>query len=209
MVGILQATTSDKKRRRLAFPPILFLGILFGFYTLIATFPSGQGFKRSSIAIAPILVVIAVEAINRSIPSRSVVFMFLVFIFSLFVFRSLESARSTIQSNNRIGEQLAPLREIVAKDARIQEYGDNIVIMTRNPWEVYYSTKYRAIQIPNEDLEVIVQVARRFGANYLLLPAPREALEALYAGESFDDRFRFVAEIPNSDLKLFRINAKD
>ena len=104
-----------------------------------------------------------------------------------------------------MGERLTALKEILTNDARKQGYRDNIVIMTRDPWEVYHSTRYKAIQIPNESLEIIYQVARKFGANYLLLPAPREALEPIYWGESPDDRFQLVAEIPNSRLKLFRI----
>ncbi len=86
--------------------------------------------------------------------------------------------------------------------------------MTRNPWEVHYSTGHKAIQIPNEDMDTIYQVAERYGANYLLLrlpggdqpPSSRKALESLYYGEQLDERFEFISDIPESTIKIFRIN---
>jgi hypothetical protein len=52
--------------------------------------------------------------------------------------------------------------------------------MTPVPWELNWSPGFRAIQIPSDDLPTIVDVARRYRANYLLLLAPRLALDALY-----------------------------
>jgi len=186
-------------------PPILFLGIIFAFYTFIATFPSSAGgFRRSSMAVIPFLVVIAVDIINRTILSKTAVALSIFAVVALFSYQSISSTKSIIDSNVYLGKQLATLKEIVTNDAREQKH-EEIVIMTRNPWEVYYSTRYKAIQIPNENLEIIYQVAQKYRANYLLLPAPREALKSLYVGEMSDDRFQFVASIPNSDMKLFRI----
>jgi len=209
LVGALDFIASSEKRRRWAMylPPILFLGILFAFYTFVATFPSSAGgFMRSSMAVIPFLVVIAVDTINRTILSKTAVALSIFAVVALFSYQSISSTKSIIYSNVYLGEQLATLKEIVTNDARDRKQKhEEIVIMTRNPWEVYYSTRYKAIQIPNENLEIIYQVAQKYRANYLLLPAPREALKSLYVGEMSDDRFQFVASIPNSDMKLFRI----
>jgi hypothetical protein len=75
--------------------------------------------------------------------------------------------------------------------------------MTRNPWEVYYSTRCKAVQIPNDDLNTIFQVANKYRANYLLLPAKRKALAGLYSGEQSDERFVLVAVIPESSMKIY------
>jgi 4-amino-4-deoxy-L-arabinose transferase-like glycosyltransferase len=207
IVGILNMGLSPIKRgtREFHLPLFLFLGILFTFYTLIATFP-GQlgGFQRSSMSVVPFLIVIAINAIDRNIPSRTIVLLSIIVIGFLFFYQSILAARAVIEFNTRMGEDLAMLKPVLASDA--QEQGqEDIVIMTRDPWEVYHSTRYKAIQIPNESLDTIYQVAQEFGANYLLLAAEREALVDLDEGQVPDDRFQFAAEIPGSDLKLFRI----
>jgi hypothetical protein len=48
-------------------------------------------------------------------------------------------------------------------------------------------------------------VARRFGATHLLLPAPRPALARYDADELTDERFRFVASMPSSSYRLYRV----
>lgn len=88
---------------------------------------------------------------------------------------------------------------------RIREDKEDIVIMTRNPWEVYHSTRYRAIQIPNEDLHTIYEVAQKLGVSDLLLAAPRKALGHVHQGIGVDTKFPYLAQISDSDMKLFRI----
>jgi 4-amino-4-deoxy-L-arabinose transferase-like glycosyltransferase len=208
VVGVFNLVAYSGRRQRWKgyyLLPLLFLGILFVFYTLIAPFPGEKGgFVRSSMAITPFLVVIAVDATNRTFSSKAAVGLSVLLVAALFSYQSISSTKSTINSNTYRDEQFATLKKIVADDARKQGYGE-IVIMTRIPWEVYYSTRYKAIQIPNENLEIIYKVAQKYGANYLLLPAPREVLEPLYVGKVHDDRFQSVSNIPNSNKKLFRI----
>jgi len=205
LVGALGLVRSRREgpRLRASLPPLLFLGILFLFYTLVATVPSSQGgFLRSSLAAVPFLIVIAVDAFHRAIPSRTAVGLGLLVILSMFLYESVTKTRALIDSNTRLGQELSALEEVVTSDARAQGY-DEVVIMTRNPWEVSYSTGYKAVQIPNESLETIYRVAQEYGAIYLLPSAKREALRSL--GTTADRRFEFVADIPASSLKLFRI----
>jgi hypothetical protein len=61
--------------------------------------------------------------------------------------------------------------------------------------------------IPNNDLETILQVAAHYGAEYLLLPAPRKALEDIYMGTTPDPRITFLADIPGTDWKLYRLES--
>jgi len=154
-------------------------------------------------ALTPFLVVIAVDLMNRMIASKAVVCASILIVLTLFVYHDISDTKQLIDTTTRLGAQMTRLNKIVAEDANHQGVKD-VVIMTRDPWEVYHSTRYKAIQIPNEGLEVIVTVAQKYGANYLLLPAPREALTPLYEGKTNDDRLLFVASVPDSELKLFR-----
>lgn len=206
IVGLVGLIVSRDKRQQwmLYFPPLLFFMGLLSFYILIVTTIGGGGaFLRSSMALTPFLVVIAVDMMNRMIPSRAVICSSILLVLTLFVYHDISDTKQLIEKTAHMSEELTKLKEIVAEDANDQGYKE-VVIMTRDPWEVYHSTRYKAIQIPNDDMEVIYQVAQKYGANYLLLPAPREALTSIYEGKSADKRLLWVADVKDSDLKLFR-----
>jgi hypothetical protein len=118
--------------------------------------------------------------------------------------KSIQFTRSELKENTRIGLEIQKLNQVLNEKIPVEQQG-KIVIMTRDPWEVYYTTRHPAIQIPNDDLDTIYQVAQKFGANYLLLPAPRTALENIYTGKEKDERFTLIAKVPNSDMELFEI----
>lgn len=207
VIGVLDLFASPSRRQkwRASFPPLFFLALLLSFYAVAVPVGSGTtGFTRSSISVIPFLVVLAVDAIDRNIRSKAVVFLVLLLIGAASLQESIQFTQETINNNTQIGQPLEALGEIVANDAHERDQKD-IVIMTRNPWEVYHSTRHKAIQIPNEDLSTIYEVAQRFRANYLLLPAPRDALEGIYQGREDDFRFPYLAQIPDSDMVLFRI----
>ncbi|MEJ2722627.1 MAG: hypothetical protein P8181_16035, partial [bacterium] len=182
-------------------PPALLLAAFYVFYTLVIGF--GSSFDRSSLAVAPFVVILVVLTITRLIPTGMSAAI-IALLTAWFFFQSVQLARLNIKADARMDRDLMEVKAIAANDAAARGR-DNIVIMTRDPWDVYQSTRYKAIQIPNDGLEVICEVARRYGADYLLLPAPRQALDDIYTGKRSDDRFPFVACIPYSDLKLFRI----
>jgi hypothetical protein len=206
IVGLAAGVASKEKRQHwmLYFPPLLFFAILLSFYTLIATFiGGGGGFLRSGMALTPFLVVIAVDLMNRMIAEKGVICASILIVLTLFVYHDISDTKQLIDTTAHLSEKLIKLKNIIEKDAN-QQGNKDIVIMTRDPWEVYHSTRHKAIQIPNESLEVIYAVAQKYGANYLLLPAPREALTSFYEGKVVDDRLLFVANVKDSDMKLFR-----
>lgn len=104
-----------------------------------------------------------------------------------------------------IGRELSRLQSVLSEQS---DFNKDTVIMTRHPWEVYVSTRCKAIQLPNDDLETIFAVAKKYHAKYLVLPAPRQALEQIYRGTQTDDRLTLVATLPDSQMfvKLYRIN---
>lgn len=198
------STKNNHKQWKTVFPPLLYLEILFVFYTMIATFPGKDGFMRSEMAVTPFLLVIAVDFIDRRISSRRIVTLSILVIGLLFFYQGLSLTASTIDENIRINKRMTALKEVIAGDAHNRSE-DEIIIMTRSPWETYHSTRYKAIQIPNEELDIIYQVTQKYRANYLVLPAPRTALKPVYKQETVDNRFQFVADVPDCDLKIFYI----
>ena len=77
--------------------------------------------------------------------------------------------------------------------------------MTRDPWSVNLVTGYRAVMVPNESLDVILEAADRYGVTHILAPVPRDAITAVDRGEVTNPRLERVAEIPQDSLWIYRI----
>lgn len=98
------------------------------------------------------------------------------------------------------------IKDSILQDAkqRAEDPGD-IVIMARDVWDVYEGTGFKAVMIPNNNLNTIYFVAQHYNAEYLILPAPRPALQGIFTGQKPDPRFTWVASIPGTDYKVYRI----
>jgi hypothetical protein len=205
LVGLVELALNKSRRSRWRpyLPPVLFGAIIYLFYSVIASIPSAGGaFGKSILSICPFMVIVACEVVDRHFALRKIAVIVIVLSGLFFMGHGIFLSGKLISSNNRLSRQLNEVK--IFLDTQLSS-GQETIIMTRNPWEVYYSTHYRAIQIPDDDLETIYEVASRYKANYLLLPAPRLALKDIYTGSAPDPRFEKVADIPESEMKLFRI----
>jgi len=63
----------------------------------------------------------------------------------------------------------------------------------------------KSVMIPENDLDTIFRVAQHYRAGYILLPAPRKALDEIYSGQAADSRFTYLASIQDTGWKIFRI----
>jgi 4-amino-4-deoxy-L-arabinose transferase-like glycosyltransferase len=199
---LVLADSSLRQRWRRYLPPLLFSGLLFAFYIGVATFPAEHGsFLKSVVALAPFLVIMAVAALERLIASETA----RILIVLLLAVGLLGGGWH--QVTNTTADETARYRQLVQVGDFLRQAGagPDTVVMTRYPWDVYYATRFKAIQIPNEDLEMILAVARRYGAGYLLLPAPRTALTGIYAGTEVDPRLQLVLSLPEGEWRLFAV----
>jgi hypothetical protein len=91
------------------------------------------------------------------------------------------------------------------------------IIMTRDPWELNWYTRRRAVMIPNDDLPTIERTMRQYGVTMLQLGGPvdgvdtsrcpnavgiRPALDGLYCGQERSD-YRLVYH--DGDLTIYRL----
>jgi Dolichyl-phosphate-mannose-protein mannosyltransferase len=213
-LGILECAIHPRRRGALRryLPGLLFLAALVVFHTIM---PFDFGLTNSAFALIPFLALASIDALRRVFRSGLLALLVIGVLGAHYYARSFWMAGTIVALNNRVGEQLAPLKTIVEHDPG-RPRGEEAVVMTRIPWEVNLSTGYKAVQIPNDDFATILAIARRYRVNYLLLPAPREGLAGIYEGTRRDERFQFVAAIPYTDpylpfmgqhrhLKLFRL----
>jgi 4-amino-4-deoxy-L-arabinose transferase-like glycosyltransferase len=200
ILGLFGATIS-RDRWRIYLPPLLFLGLLYFLHTIVFS-TSGMGsFEASAAALIPFFLIVSLEAVERYMQSRAITVALVVIVTLWLLNQSIGEAHQWKELNTQMGRQLAKLQDVLSKQS---DFSKDTVIMTRNPWEVYHSTRCKAVQIPNDDLDTIFQVASKYRATYLLLPTHRPALASrLYSGELSDERFVLVAVIPDSSMKVF------
>jgi len=187
--------------------PMIFMALLLIFYTSVATYPAmGGALFRSTLVFVPFGIVLAVKAIPGFCKNKILTYIVLSVITSMAIFGSVRLSFYLIDLNDGIDSEL----KLIASAIETRHKSDDeIVIMTRNPWELNYTTKHRALMIPNNGLETIYNMATRYKVNYLILPAPRVALQEIYAGEIQDSRFEFMANVEGTDFKIFKIKQPD
>jgi hypothetical protein len=191
------------ERRPFIFAPLTFMTVLYLFYSLIAGNAAYHGaYYRSIQALTPFFVIFAIDGISRLIKTKVITYPLFSIIIALLVAFSIIDENRMVYNSTKLNISLNSLKSTIDL---VHDSNDEIIIMTRAPWEVHYSTGYRTIQIPHDDLNTIRGIARKYKANYLILPAPNIVLKDIYSGEEQYPGFKYMADIPNTDMKLFKI----
>ncbi len=184
--------------------PLIFFGsLLLLFHSLAVTVVSEQGsYLRSAISLIPFIIVFGVNAIfvliKNKVLSRSII----IVVLAIGAISCISNSNELIEAHRYRAAWLAEFKRIIEKD---NNSAGEIIVMTRAPWELTYSTGYRSVQIPNDDIDTIHKIAAKYEANYLLLPAPRVALESIYDLSFSDKRFKYLDDIDGTKFKIFKI----
>lgn len=211
LAGLLEiifrpAHNAEDKRLDLApfVPALCFIILTYGAYTVLMPYLSqGGSFKKAYLAMVPFLLIIGAQAVERHIRPRGAYPAVIGITLALLLANAVELTRDDFKTNNT---QQAVFRDVKVTLDELQKTDDReIIVMTRDPWSLNYVTGYRAVMVPNESLDVILEVADRYGATYLLAPVPREAINQIDRGETTSPRFERVAEFPKYWLHLYRI----
>jgi 4-amino-4-deoxy-L-arabinose transferase-like glycosyltransferase len=207
-LGIVSLVTRRKQVDLWVFLPIgLFSLFEYLFYSFVASF-SGPGTLPKALAIViPFASVVIVELLRFYIrPGKPLVAGVLL----LAVYGAYQGYQSNYVSAlyyNRAYADYRAVEAIVLDDAaKSGTPRDQIVIMARDVWDVYEATGLKTVMIPNNDMDTILFVARHYGVGYMLLPAPRKALDDIYMGTTPDSRFSFLGRVPHTDLSVFKLN---
>jgi hypothetical protein len=144
----------------------------------------------------------------------------LVVLAGAFAWPSLEPIKNDLTNTTR------PTSFTVAMDWLVQNSTPSDVVMTRDPWELNWHSRRRAVMIPFDDLATIKEVAKRYGATMLQLGGPtdginvancpadanakggfptgtRPALGKLYCGYELPG---FTLVYKNGDLTIYRLS---
>jgi hypothetical protein len=102
------------------------------------------------------------------------------------------------------GDYLASVERMASVAQTLPDTNDDgeIILMTQDPYILRYAG-IRSVMFPLEDRDTIIEVAGRYGVDYLLMPAARPSLDSLYVGEETDSRFVTAAEVPGTQFIFY------
>ncbi len=185
-------------------PALLFILLTWGAYGVFMPYLSqGGSFKKAYLAMVPFLLIWGAQTVERYVRPRPAFLLTGGLTLALLLANAVELTRADFKLNNA---QRAMYEDVKATLDRLQAQEEReIIVMTRDPWSVNLVTGYRAVMVPNEPLDVILEVADRYGVTHILAPVPRAAITAIDRGETTHPRLLRVAELPEHRMHLYRI----
>lgn len=195
-----------QKQRRLLLliPASLFALFEYLFYSFIASFSGPGSLIKSLGALMPFICLVIVDSIIANLKPKVLYIGIILLLAAYSGYRGFEKNYNSTIYYNGVYEQYKTLANIVNTDARTRGIKPNdIALLARNTWDVNAGTGFKTVMVPNNDIATIVAVAAHYNAHYLLLPAKRPQLDAVYNRQAHDPRFEYIASIPGSDMRLF------
>jgi hypothetical protein len=202
---LLLAWRRDRDRWLVLAPTIFLLAGFFVFYTGLAPyFSQGGSFKKAYLSLVPLLVPLGAYALEAAIPAHRLRIGAMVLIVALLALNAVEVMREDIRFTN---DFLDSVEKVVAElDTLPDTTGDGeIVVMTQDQFVMSF-LGVKAVQIPFERREKILEVAQRYNVDYLLMPPARPALDPLFDGTESDPRFVPVRAIAGTNMVLYRFD---
>ncbi len=200
--ALLLITRRDRDRWLTLTPTLFLLAGIFVFYTALAPFFSqGGSFKKASLSLIPLLIPVAAYALEAAIPDLRLRIGTMILIVVLLAFNAVDVMREDIRFTNNF---LDNVKKVVDElDTLPDTTGDGeIIVMTQDQFVMSF-LGVKAVQIPFENREKILEVAQRYGVDYLLMPPARPALDPLFKGTESDPRFVPVRAIAGTNMVLY------
>lgn len=204
IVGLVSALRRPRSRELLR-PVIVYAVALFISNSLLFTFPGMRGsLFHSSAALWPWFMALAAGGIGAAVdwtaarlshwqPERakrlfSAMFIIVALALSLYVSQYRLTPDEDPDSFRHIGRILEP----------------SAVVMVGNAPALHYYTDLAAVSVPNEDVDVLLKAADRYGVTHLALNHNRPLpLNDLYLGREQHPRLRLVESF--DDVRLYEV----
>jgi 4-amino-4-deoxy-L-arabinose transferase-like glycosyltransferase len=189
----------DKEKLLFLTAPILFILLLFLFYSFITPFHSqGGSFKKSYLTLIPYLAVVGAWTLGEFVQPRRVAYSFAALMAVFMLLNGIELTRADFVLSARYNASMIALgNELRALGDRS---GDGkITVIAQDPFMLNYHGFY-ALMMPSDDRDTILEAAHRYEVDYIILPAARPSLDLLYNQEEKDPRLPMVGRSGNFQI---------
>ncbi|MBN1451412.1 MAG: glycosyltransferase family 39 protein [Anaerolineales bacterium] len=206
IISLVNAIFLQKNRQRLLFflPALIYGTYTYAFYILIASFALFSA-QKSLVTLIPFLSILIMDFSVQRLRYRPLLIgLFLGLTFYLGVQGYVRAAWANTHFDSTYTSMKAT-QPLILEDARQRGQGpSSIIVMTHDPWHYYEATGWPTLMIPNNDLDTILSVATSYHATYLILPAPRPALDSIYNGNIDDPRLEYLGIV--DEQKIYRLH---
>ena len=189
----------QRERLWLLLTPLLFLLVLYGVYTILLPFHSmGGSFKKSWLALIPFLAVAGAWALDAYMRPRLVGRIAAALVAGFMMMEAIELVRYeyTLVAERNLEMKLVAA---VIDDLGDQNGDGRVTVMSDGPFHLNW-LGYHATIIPSDDRDSILAAARRYGVDFILMPAARPALMPLYEGSESDVRLPLLGRTSRSRI---------
>jgi hypothetical protein len=201
--GLALLIAARDRQRLLALSPALLL-LLGGwlFYAVLVPYKAQSGsFKKLYLSVVPLLLPLAGYALERAVSDTRLRLGAAAIALSLTAANAVELVRADAAFTALYRDYIAQV--VAAARALPDTNGDGeIVLMAQDPFMVNYFG-LRAVMLPLAEREGVLEVARRYHVDYLMMPPDRPALDPLYNGAERDPRFVPVVAISGTNAALY------
>jgi hypothetical protein len=194
----------DRSCLRWIAPPLIFAAIAFLAYTILLPYKAQAGsLKKAFLGAVPLLIPLAALALDEAIADRRIRRGAMALILIALAVNAVQLVRT---DSAAAAAYLAGVERAARTAESLPDTnGDGgIILMTQDPFILRY-VGFQSIMYPYEDRDTIHAAALRYGVDYLLMPANRPSLNALYNGEDADPRFVPAADVPGTLFRFYRV----
>lgn len=189
----------DRDKLTLLALPLCMVLALFLFYSMVTPFHTqGGGFKKSYMLVLPFLSFAGAWALWTFIRRQRVALLFGVLMAGLMLANAFYLTWQDFTLARRFNQSVIDLKPVLDAAGDINGDGE-IIVMTQDPYILNYHG-YRALMIPSDPRDMILEAAYRYQVDYIILPAARPALDPLMQGDERDPRLRWMPATANYQL---------
>ncbi|MEM7031328.1 MAG: hypothetical protein AAF629_17335 [Chloroflexota bacterium] len=188
----------------------LFGLFLFVAYGLMFASVGKASFSRSGVALVPFVAIAGIHGLTAIIPSRVSILSIIVFLLLISYPATREEARLIVKEQNIIGRTELANADYIHHGMALHPPKGDPVVMTATPWQFHVASGMKAVNIPFASAETVVEVARKYNVDYMVLPRDimfqeRPLLQDLYEEKAWPEGVYVLAQDDRSDRwKVFK-----
>jgi hypothetical protein len=205
--GLLLLLAARDRQRFIALAPVLILLLgYYVFYTLLVPYKSmGGSFKKVYLVQIPLLLPLAGYALERAVQSQRLRVGVMLLTVGFLTANAVELVRADANFARAYLGRVQAMAEVAA--TLPDRTGDGqLVLMTQDPFMLRY-VGLSSVLFPSDDRDTVLEVAERYGVDYLLMPPDRESLNAIYLRTETDPRLTLVADVPGTEYVFYAIRS--
>lgn len=192
LAGIIGLVHQGKRERlRMLILPLTMVLGLFTFYSFVTPFHTmGGSFYKSYQFVIPFLAMAGAWGLSTFVTARRAVIVVAVLMMGFMLLNAFDTVRLDFAASRRFDDSITTLSMVLEEAGDVN--GDaEIIIMTQDPYILNYHG-FRALMLPSDSRDLILEAAYRYHVDYILLPAARDSLDALYNNVEEDSRFEWI-----------------